>query len=680
MLDPLALARALANLGGAIVIGAGFLLWFTRDVLTKSGGAHWCRRVADLIFAAAAISLVANFYFTMATASEAAGGSAFAFNLGALQIFLTKTWAGGVSCIELGFGLLALVLAGLAWLSLEKAETSDRFFLLSGAVASIGLSAVALASHPTSVDPAAVGIFGAIAHRLAFSLWLGGLPALILLIGVGSIAEDTKFLSGTVLRRFSKIATLAMMVILASGIVLTWYLVRNFASAIGTAYGHLLIIKLMLLGGVLYIARGLQQKLLPLVEMKPSASVILSYAKRVKLESLLALLIVIVASNMAQQNPPEHEDIYWPLPFRFSLYATWSVPWVPTRFLGGAALVAAGLGLIAVWGRPSLWPGRTLPIPGRKSLLYGGAGSLIAGAALALPAISVQAYPDTFLTTEIPYSTQSVAAGLRHFEENCTPCHGVSGLGNGPLAKSMKVQPADFSAPHTSLHTAGDLYWWVTHGIEPSGMPAFGDALTNDDRWDIINWLGAFSVGYQARIISPAVVPGQAWLIPPDFLVTDEQGRSTLMSEYRLKSALLLVLCAGPQDVPRVEQLVAARQRFDQLGLQVVVIAPGGAAGQSQRELAARKVLVVNNDPDAALAAYGLYTRTFADAKVDAARVPVEHAEFLIDISGYIRARWIPSQSDDADSWSDLSVIERQMEVLNREPPKPPPPDIHSTH
>ena len=81
------------------------------------------------------------------------------------------------------------------------------------------------------------------------------------------------------------------------------------------------------------------------------------------------------------------------------------------------------------------------------------------------PPISVQAYPDTYLTTDIPYAVTSIAAGLKHYEQNCTGCHGVSGHGDGPAASSLPIKPADLSAPHTALHTPGDLYWWITHGM-----------------------------------------------------------------------------------------------------------------------------------------------------------------------------------------------------------------------
>jgi putative copper resistance protein D len=684
MFDPLALVRGAAILSGAIVVGSGFLLWLLRDSLTIEGGATWRRRIALMLAAAAAAGFVATILFTIGTAAGAADVSAFSVDSAVLNTFLTKTWAGGVTLVQLGFALAAGVLCGLAWFTLEKKPASDRFLLLAAVAAGLGLCAGAFASHPTSIEPAAAGIGAAIAHRVAMSLWLGGLPALILLIGLTPVADDARRLSPLVLRRFSVLATAAMLVIAVSGTVLTWYLVGNFASAIGTAYGHLLIVKLLLLGGVLLIASSLQRRLLPALEMKPSDSILLSYAKRVKIETVLAVLIVAAAAGLAQQNPPEHEDIYWPLPFRFSIAATWVVPWVPTMVLGGAALTALGLVLIAFVLRPSLRPARLTLTP-RHSLIAGVAAALV-GPALALPAISVQAYPDSYLTTDIPYGAQSIADGLRHVEANCTQCHGVSGLGNGPLAKSLPKPPADFSAPHTALHTGGDLYWWVTHGIQPSGMPGFADALSNDQRWNIINFLRAFSVGYQARVISPKVFPGQSWLGPPDFPVTDQQGVTRSMRDYRGKSALLLVVGPGDaQDKARLEQLLAAKERLGELGAQIVLLAPGpatsGAAGsppiEPLRDLAAGKILTVDQDQADALATFGLFTRTFADAKVDVARVPIEHAEFLIDPSGYIRARWIPNQETGPESWSDIAVLEQQLKTINKEPIIAPPLDEH---
>jgi putative copper resistance protein D len=681
MFDPFAIFRALATMGAAVIVGTSTLLWYSRDALVPAGGAIWRHRAVLAVFVASLIGVAATWISVAGSAAAAAGNSVFSIDASVIVTFLTKTGVGQITMLEIACAMAACIPAAIAWVWVKTPSISDNALLLAAFIAGLGLIIYPFNSHPVTLEQLVIGILSSIAHRLALAVWLGGLPALILLIGVGPVAEDSRQLAAVVLRRFSHLATGAMIVILASGVVLTWFLVRNFPSLIGTQYGYLLIVKLALLAGVLAIAQGLQRKLLPMLEVKPGDPIIKSYASRVKFETLLALLILVVASDMAGLAPPEHENIYWPLPFRFSLGATWPVPWVPTRVCGGAALILAGLVAIAFRFTPALKPAWFRL--GANASLATGAATVLAGGALAFPAISVQAYPDTYLTTDIPFSATSIAAGLKHYEDGCTPCHGTSGHGDGPLAPGMPAdkKPADLSAPHTALHTAGDIYWWLTHGITGTAMPGFEDALTAEERWDLINFLGAFAVGYQARTIEPRIFPGQYWLGPPDFLITDESGAAKLLSDYQLKSGFLLVLfsCAEEnigQEKARLEQLLGAKERLAAQGTKIILVAPGTAC-QPLRELAAGNVFIADRDAADAAAVLGLYTRSFHNRKMDVVRVPAVHAEFLIDRSGYIRARWLP---DEDDRWSDLSFVETQISLLAREPTHPPPPDIHSQH
>ena len=681
MFDPIAIFRALATLGAAVVVGTSTLLWYSRDALAPAGGGIWRGRAVFAVFVAAVLGVAGTLISVAGSAAAAAGTSVFSIDAPLIMKFLTKTGVGRIAMIEIACAIAACIPAAIAWAWVKRPSLSGNALLLSAFTAGLGLIIYPFNSHPVTLEQLVVGVLSSIAHRLALAVWLGGLPALILLIGVGPLAEDTRRLAAVVLRRFSHLATAAMVVILVSGVLLTWFLVRNFPALIGTQYGYLLIVKLALLGGVLAIAQGLQRKLLPMLELKPGDSIIRSYARRVKFETFLAILIVVVASDMAGLAPPEHENIYWPLPFRFSLAATWPVPWVPTQVCGGAALILAGLAVAAFRFAPSLRP--VWFRLGANASVAAGIASMLTGSALAFSAISVKAYPDTFLTTDIPFAAASIAAGLRHYEDNCTACHGVSGHGDGPLAAGMPVnqKPADLSAPHTALHTAGDLYWWITHGFEGSPMPGFADVLTNEDRWDIINFLGAFAVGYQARTIEPKVFPGQFWLGPPDFQVADESGASKLLSDYQLKSGFLLVLfsCAEEnfeQEKARLEQLLGAKERLAALATKTILVAPGTVC-EPLRELAAGRIFLAAHDTEDVAASLGLYTRSFHNRKMDVVRVPPVHAEFLIDRSGYIRARWLP---DEDASWSDLSFVETQIALLAREPPHPPPPDIHSQH
>jgi len=676
MIDPFAIVRAFGTLGAAIVVGTGALIWYTRDALVPAGGTIWRHRVVLAVLIASIVSAIATTMGVIGAAAAAAEIGVFSVDGSTIETFLFKTGVGRIAILEIGFAAATCAPAVIAWVTLKNTKVSDVALLAAALIAAANLATVPFASHPITLDAQIVGVLSAIVHRLALSLWLGGLPALILLIGAGPVPDDARRVATLVLRRFSHLATAAMGAILLTGALLTWFLVGNFPGLIGTEYGRLLIIKLILLGGVLFIAGGLQRHLLPLLELKPSDPTLRSYANRVKLETVFAVLIVVIASDMAGLAPPEHENIVWPLPFRFSFAATWAIPWVPTRFIGGSALILCGIGTLGLGLVPALRPAW---FSLSKNILLG-AGTAVAliGGGLAFPAISVQAYPDTYLTTDIPYAARSIAAGLKHYEDNCTGCHGTSGHGDGPLASSLPIKPADLSAPHTALHTGGDLYWWVTHGIENSPMPAFGDALTDDERWDIINFLGAFSVGYQGRIIEPRVQLGQYWLAPPDFELTDENGKTNLLGDYRLKSPILLVLfsCTPEniaQETARFNQLLAAREQLASKGAKIALVAPGKLC-EPLRNLAAGKILVADHDIPEAAATFGLFTRSFHNRQQTVVRVPETHAEFLIDRSGYIRARWLPVEDD---SWSDPSFIETQLELLSREPPAPPPPGPH---
>jgi copper resistance protein D len=676
MIDSLAIVRAFGTFGAAIIVGTGVLIWYTRDVLEPAGASIWRGRVVLTVLVAAFIGAIATCIGAVGAAAAAADTTFFSVNGAIVETFLFNTGVGRIAIVEIGCAIAACIPSVIAWVTLKKSSISNLALLLAAEIAAVGLVTFPFNSHPVTLDQQVAGLLASIAHRLALAVWAGGLPALIMLIGAGPVPDDTRRLAAVVLRRFSRLATLAMGVLLVTGVLLTWYLVGNFPGMIGTEYGRLLLLKLAMLGGVLFIASGLQRQLLPMLELKPSDRTFRRYANRVKLETVLAVLIVVIASDMAGLAPPEHENIVWPLPFRFSFAATWAAPWVPTRFIGGNLLILLGLAGLVFGLMPSLRPA-WFRLP-KNASLGAGIATVAAGAGLAFPAISVQAFPDTYLSTDIPYAATSIAAGLKHYEDNCTGCHGTGGHGDGPAASGLPIKPADLSAPHTALHTGGDLYWWVTHGITNSPMPAFGDVLTDDERWDIINFLGAFSVGYQGRVIEPKVQPGQYWLAPPDFEVTDETGNTNLLTDYRKKSAVLVVLfsCSQEnvaQETARLEQLLAARDRLARNGAKIILVAPGKIC-EPLRERANGKILVANHDIAEVAATLGLFTRSFHNRQQTVVRVPELHAEFLIDRSGYIRARWLPVEDD---SWSDPGFIETQLEILAREPPEPPPPGPH---
>ncbi len=92
----------------------------------------------------------------------------------------------------------------------------------------------------------------------------------------------------------------------------------------------------------------------------------------------------------------------------------------------------------------------------------------------------------------IASSVEVLAKARSNFEDNCTPCHGSEGKGDGPLAESLPKRPKDLTDGRemTGL-TDGEIFGTITKGKNP--MPAFDQKLTDDERWGLVHWLRSIS-------------------------------------------------------------------------------------------------------------------------------------------------------------------------------------------
>ena len=86
------------------------------------------------------------------------------------------------------------------------------------------------------------------------------------------------------------------------------------------------------------------------------------------------------------------------------------------------------------------------------------------------------------------------------------------GHGDGPGAGVLPIAPADLTERHTEDHTAGDMFWWISNGMPSGAMPGVGDAITEEEKWEVINYIRALSSGYTGRYVPKRVIPRLAWL------------------------------------------------------------------------------------------------------------------------------------------------------------------------
>ena len=80
----------------------------------------------------------------------------------------------------------------------------------------------------------------------------------------------------------------------------------------------------------------------------------------------------------------------------------------------------------------------------------------------------------------------SRARGQRTFEGICTPCHGKSMAGDGPVA-SMFMPPPDLMAEATRQRRDGYIYSYLRNG--GLVMPSYGMQLTSAEAWNVVNYL-----------------------------------------------------------------------------------------------------------------------------------------------------------------------------------------------
>ena len=93
-----------------------------------------------------------------------------------------------------------------------------------------------------------------------------------------------------------------------------------------------------------------------------------------------------------------------------------------------------------------------------------------------------------------PYVGNAIAAqkGEIIYSKLCWTCHGKSGDGDGPAAKSLRPQPKDFSSESVQNQTDGELFWKLSNG--KGMMVPYKHSLNEEKRWQLINYIRTLSV------------------------------------------------------------------------------------------------------------------------------------------------------------------------------------------
>ncbi len=538
---------------------------------------------------------------------------------GVVKIVLSQTRFGEDWLIR---AALVVVLAGcLAVQSRIRHHVSGWIGLLAAAAF---MASLAWAGHGAAAEQVpfdSIHLPADILHLLATGAWLGALLPLALLLAAAGRegSPDSVTVAQTATLRFSTIGLTCVATLLVTGIVNTWFLSGSIPALLGTLYGQLLLVKVLLFTAMIAVASNNRRRFIPALTAVASDAAIRLRAVRqlgrnVSIEASVGVFVLTIVGIMGILPPGLHTEPQWPLPFQLDLgeIAARSQPILDVI----AVVIVLCLVAIALAAERKRYRVLAASIVG--FVLFSCVGWVVAR-----PGI-VRAYPTTYYASTQPYSAPSVARGAPLYSQNCTVCHGAGGRGDGPLAAKLPVRPADLTEPHLFAHKIGDIFWWVSYGSDNRVMPGFANKLTPDQRWDLINFVLARTAGVLTSKVSSHVTTTAAPPLP-DFAF-EQNGAQNTLSQTLKSGPVLLVLFAAHAPSSRLEQLAALRPRLAAAGLQVVALGLGPSAAADKSPLIAD----VSEDVRAMLTLF----RSATDGG---------ETELMLDRGASVRARWTAS-------------------------------------
>jgi putative copper export protein/mono/diheme cytochrome c family protein len=544
------------------------------------------------------VALLGGLAWLVLEAAAIAGADTVSDTLAAIVPVVQNTHFGHVLLLRL---VLLLAAGALAW----RGEGKVRL-ILAALIAGIAVMLQAALGHAAASDNPMLEASLAV-HLLAASVWLGGLvPLWLALRGPGG---------ETAARRFSLLGIVAVGAIAATAFEQGAALFGGVAGMVGTSYGRTALVKLTLFSALLVLAVTNRLVFTPALEQSRIATRRMQAS--VLAEVILGAMVILAASTLASLPPGVHEQPVWPFPVRLS-QDVFADPALAREVTQGLCMLALGLALVG-FGIAR----RRLRLP-----------AFVLGAGIAafsvphLDLLLVPAYPTSFYTSPTNFDAVGIAHGADLFAQNCASCHGADGHGDGPRAKGMDIPPADLTAAHLWDHADGELFWWLTHGMEsPRGgvsMPGFGGKLDDDQIWALIDFIRAHNAGLALDSAGIWPHPVQA----PRLVADCGDGRMVALSD--LRGQVMRIVVGPPEPSPL---------------LPTIFLDPGppkaGACVASAPEIRTAYAVVAGVAPDA-----------------------LAGMSFLVDANGWLRERALPgSPATSAASLADA------VKRLTNEPP-----------
>lgn len=302
----LILARFLHYAAVAAFAGVSFFPLYAYDGAEPWTLAHWRQRL--LLVAAIVALLTGAFWFVFAVANMS-GTLADSADPDVVWAVVRDTGFGAVWMARM---VLAVIVVGVSAIGFVRTRTVNQNPMTP--LLAVALLASLAGTGHSQIEEGWAGIVHVASdagHLLAAGAWLGGLLPLgfILLREAAASRQAAPVDVDRVLLRFSRMGYVSVATLIASGLVNTWFLVGSVSSLLTTAYGRMLITKLLLFGGMLALAALNRFWLVPSM-IKARAEDLNDFASwtgrlrtHVLGEQLLGLAVLLIVSVLGTIRP-----------------------------------------------------------------------------------------------------------------------------------------------------------------------------------------------------------------------------------------------------------------------------------------------------------------------------------------------------------------------------------------
>jgi copper resistance protein D len=287
--------RGLALAGASVALGG---IVFARVVLGGGRGIKPDRATVRALWAAAlgaGLTAAAQLAIVLASLNALvdAGGAGEGSSGWPLALYLDTAFARAAVVRVLLGGAVAL----LAWrLTRGAASRVGWTALVCAGIALVGSSA--WVSHAMArLDHRAVLITLDAVHQLAAAVWVGGLVHLVLYASCQPRSLEP--VDGAVAPRFSRLVLWAVATLIAAGVALATAYVGDAHGLLGTAYGVMVLTKLLLLVAALALATANRA----LVRRLPDVMLTRRFTRFVEVEMGLAVTVLFAAASLTSLPP-----------------------------------------------------------------------------------------------------------------------------------------------------------------------------------------------------------------------------------------------------------------------------------------------------------------------------------------------------------------------------------------